>query len=97
MDAEELFAKFHSDPFVLQLVVYLLAIESEDHVNPNISNSSSHTYSKYPSAVIGAALKASDTFNDGTIETCDAMRKYLLILSDFVQARTLDDLGKGWS
>ena len=96
MDAEELFSKFHGDPFVLQMIAYALAIEMEVKRNSHISSSLSDLYSKSPLAVINVALKATDSLNDGENgKKCDALRKYLLILSDFVQAKTLDGLGKG--
>ena len=98
MDAEELFSKFHGDPFVLQMIAYALAIETEAKREPHISSSPSDLYSKSPLALVTVALKATDSLSDGENGSrCYALRKYLLILSDFVQAKTLDGLGKGWS
>lgn len=51
----------------------------------------------YPLELIRLALKSTDSKSDGYDgKLGEALRRYLLILSDFVQAKTLEDLGKGW-
>lgn len=96
MDAEELFSNYHGDPFVLQLIAYALAIELESQNIDKVSGLSSQLYSKRPLTVIKSAVKAADNMSGGSNKKISkALRKYLLILSDFVQARMLEDLGKG--
>ena len=97
MDGQELFSKYEDDPLALQLIVYALAVELESQKNPHTSAAPADLYSKFPLAVIWAAaeqLEEVTAVDSGT--TCNALKKYLFILSDFVQARTLDGLGKGW-
>ena len=96
MDAEELFAKYHGDPFVLQLIAYALAMEHENLKTVQTSGGPSDLYCKSPSALIKLALISTDSSSDEDDGNFGkALRKYLLILADFVQAKTLEDLGKG--
>lgn len=102
-DAEELFDKYHGDPLLLQLAAYLLSLQLERNRNQNTTNEVSELYLTEPLDVIKHVLKSTDknatSPETGLLESNDklvkSLRKYLLVLADFVQAKTLEDLGKG--
>ena len=104
-DAEELFNKYHGDPLLLQMAAYLLSLQLERNRNQDTKNEVSELYLTEPLHVIKHVLQSTD--NNATAPETDlpesndrlvkSLRKYLLVLADFVQAKTLEDLGKGSS
>ena len=102
-DAEELFDKYLGDPLLLQLAAYLLSLQMERNRNKDITDHVSELYLAEPLDVMKHMLQSTDKnvtatetdLHESNDQLVKSLRKYLLVLADFVQAKTLEDLGKG--
>ena len=102
-DADELFDKYHGDPLLLQMAAYLLSLQLQRNRNQETKNEVCELYLTEPLHVIRHVLQSSDKtatapeteLPESNDKLMKSLRKYLLVLADFVQAKTLEDLGKG--
>eukprot|EP00794_Sanderia_malayensis_P009896 gene9896-10909_t len=96
-DIEEFFDKCCGDPLVMQTAVFVLSIDLLCQKSPGRSKDMACFYNTEPLSLVKHVLGLLETDEDDEIYKKYALLlgKYLSKLSDFMQAKTLEDLGKG--
>ena len=78
------------------MAAYTLSIQIESQRTPASTNEMAALYLHEPISLVRHVLKSTDNDTSENVRLLTkALRKYLMKLSDFVQAKTLEDLGKG--